>query len=190
MKTRKTYHLYLLLFGMTILMSSCLMKREKMFHFSKSDSLYFDIYDTLKYYSLKTNNGVDTLWLVEKNIEENYNKWYFDMNESAVYNAHVHISGFLKHNGCNEEISIFYKKVSDNQDPIMSFVLAERYALSIIDVRNRVNGIYKDTIIVDADNSQQNHYYPHTFTLDYLKWHKFKGIVEYKLSDGTIYKLW
>ena len=159
-----------------------------MYHFTKSDSLCFNAYDTLNCYVLKTNKGKDTLRFVRKCIEENYNEWYFDMNDGAVFNAHFYCDGILTHNGHNEEISISYTKESDNHDPVMSIVLAERYALSIKDERNYVNGFYKDTIIVDSENSQQNSCHPHSFTFEYLKWHKYKGIVEYKLSDGTIYK--
>ncbi|MBP5714412.1 MAG: hypothetical protein J6X07_06915 [Prevotella sp.] len=163
------------------------MKREHMYHFTKQDSLFFYIYDTLNFYILKTNNGTDTLRFIKKNVEENYNEWYFDMNDGTVFNAHFYYGGIVNHNGHNEEISISYVKESDNQDPIMNIILAERYALSIKDVRNYSNGIYKDTIIVDDNNSQQNYHNPHYFTFEYLKWHKYRGIVEYKLSDGTIY---
>ena len=98
------------------------------------------------------------------------------------------MEGRLNHHGHEEKISILFIKESDNQDPIIQMVLGERYALPIEDERNYVNGMYKDTIIMDAENSHLNHYLPHYYTFDYLKWHKYKGIVEYKLSDGTIYK--
>ena len=73
MKSNLLY--FTLLFMMiSISISSCLMKREHMYHFSKSDSLYFEVYDTLQSYVFKTNNGTDTLRFVEKNIVEKYNE--------------------------------------------------------------------------------------------------------------------
>ena len=185
MKLRSKF--YFILFAMMSVVTSCLMKREHMYHFSNLDSLYFDIYDTLRYYTFQTNNGIDTLWFINKKIEENYNEWHFDMNEGAVFNAYFSINGFFKHKGCSEKISILYKKECYNQDPTMNIILAERHALSIKDARNFVNGIYKDTITVDNGNSRQNNNYSHCFTFDFLQWHKYKGIIAYKLSDGTIY---
>ena len=73
MKMMKTKLLYITLPFMMISMSSCLMKREHMYHFSKSDSLYFEVYDTLQSYVFKTNKGKDTLRFVEKNIVDKYN---------------------------------------------------------------------------------------------------------------------
>lgn len=58
-----------------------------MYHFSQSDSLYFDIYDTLQLYYLKTNNGTDTLQFKKKQVEENYNEWYIDMSKGSIFNA-------------------------------------------------------------------------------------------------------
>ena len=173
---------------MMISMSSCLMKREHMYHFSKSDSLYFEVYDTLQSYVFKTNKGTDTLRFVEKNIVENYNEWYFDQVDGSIFNAQFYMEGRLKHHGHNEKIFILFVKESDDQDPTMEMGLGERYAIPIEDERNYVNGMYKDTIIVDAKNSILRNDFPHYYTFDYLKWHKYKGIVEYKLSDGTIYK--
>jgi hypothetical protein len=160
-----------------------------MYHFSQSDSLYFDIYDTLQLYYLKTNNGIDTLEFKKKHIDENYNEWYVDMSEGSFFNAFFYCEGFLKHNGFKEDLYVSYKKIADNQDPIFSIVMGERYALSVKDQRNYSStGIYKDTILIDSLNSFQKNYKKHHFTFEYMKWHKYKGVVEYKLSDGTIYK--
>ena len=169
-------------------MSSCLKKREHMYHFTKSDSLYFEVYDTLQSYVFKTNKGTDRLRFVEKKIVEKYNEWYIDQVDGSIFNAQFYMEGRLKHYGHEETIFILFVKESDNQDPIMEMGLGERYAIPIEDERNYVNGMYKDTIIVDAENSIFRNDFPHYFTFDYLKWHKYKGIVEYKLSDGTIYK--
>ncbi len=178
------------LFSITImLMSSCVLKREHMYHFSQSDSLYFNIYDTLQSYYFKTNNGIDTLQFTEKQIKENYNWWYIDMVDGPIFNAHFHIEGILRHNGSDERVYVSCNKKADNKDPVFNIVLAEHYAMPIDDARNFSKpGIYKDTIVIDSMNSQQNHYFPHSYTFEYMKWHKYKGIVEYKLSDGTIFK--
>lgn len=160
-----------------------------MYHFSQSDSLYFNIYDTLQYYTFKTNNGIDTLQITKKYIEENYNEWYIDMEEGSIFEACFFCEGIFRHNSSDEEIHIHHVKKADNQDPVLKVVLGERYAMPVHDARNYSKiGIYKDTIVIDSTNSHQNHYKPHNYTFEYLKWHKYKGIVEYKLSDGTIYK--
>lgn len=172
------------------IISSCVLKRKHMYHFSQNDSLYFNIYDTLQYYTFNTNKGIDTLQIIKKHIKENYNEWYIDMVDGAIFEAYFFSEGYFKHNGSDEKIQIHHQKVADNQDPLFSIVIAERYADDIKDIRNlSESGIYRDTIVIDSTNSQQNHYEPHNFTFEYLKWHKYKGIVEYKLSDGTTYKV-
>lgn len=96
---------------------------------------------------------------------------------------------FITHNGDEEELYVSYKKVAEDQDPILNVVIGERYAMPVKDARNYSKiGIYKDTIIIDNLNSFQKKYKKHSFTFEYMKWHKYKGVVEYKLSDGTIYK--
>ena len=180
---------FVTLLCMAMLMSSCVLKRKHMHHFSQSDSLYFNIYDTLQCYTFKTNNGIDTLRFTKKHIEENYSEWYFDMEDGSVFEAFFYCEGIFRHNSSDEEIHISHKKESDNQDPVFRVVLGERYAMPIADARNFIKtGIYKDTIIIDNTNSKLNNYKSHNYTFEYLKWHKYKGIVEYKLSDGTIYK--
>lgn len=172
-----------------MLVSSCVLKREHMYHFSQSDSLYFDVYDTLHLYYLKTNNGIDTLQFKKKHVDENYNEWYIDMSEGSIFNASFYFEGIIRHSGFEEELYVSYEKVADNQDPVLSIVMGERYAMPVKDKRNYSSkGIYKDTILIDSLNSIQNNYNKHHFTFEYMKWHKYKGIVEYKLSDGTIYK--
>ena len=173
----------------TMLMPSCVLKRKHMYHFSQSDSLYFNMYDTLQYYTFKTNKGIDTLIFTRKQIEENYNEWYIDIVDGTIFNAFSYSEGVFRHNGSNEEIHISHRKDADNKDPVLNIILGERYAMPIDEARNfSKTGIYKDTIIIDDTNSHLNHYRQHNYTFEYLKWHKYKGIVEYKLSDGTIYK--
>ena len=71
----------------------------------------------------------------------------------------------------------------------MSLFIGVRYAWEVSDYRNRSKtGIYNDTIIIDNSNSEIHIEESHNYTFDYIKWHKYVGIVEYKLSDGTIYK--
>lgn len=178
------------LFSITImLMSSCVLKREHMYHFSQSDSLYFNIYDTLQSYYFKTNNGIDTLKFTKKQIKENYNEWYIDNVDGPIFNAYFYCEGIFRHNGSDEEIHFSHRKEADNEDPVFTLVLGECYATSIDDARNFSKpGIYKDTIVIDNMNFHQNHFKPHNYTFEYMKWHKYKGIVEYKLSDGTIFK--
>lgn len=172
----------------TFLFSSCLMKREHMYHFTKQDSLYFEIYDTLKYYTFKTNKGTDTLIVKEKYLDENYNEWYWDQVDGSEFNAYFYYEGVLSHNGAEEDFHISYKKEALNQDPTMDIIFAERYAMEIRDSRNLdKTGLYKDTIIVDDSNSHQNSDEQHSFKIKSLKWHKYKGFVEYELSDGTTY---
>ena len=187
----KTYRIVfpLLLSVLIMLVSSCVLKREHMYHFTQNDSLYFDIYDTLQLYYLKTNKGIDTLQFKKKQIDENYNEWYVDMSEGSIFNAFFYCEGNLRHNGFEEVLYVSYKKVADGQDPIFNIVMGERYAMPVKDERNYSSaGIYKDIIIIDSLNSFQNNYQKHHFTFESMKWHKYKCVIEYKLSDGTIYK--
>lgn len=189
----KNYSIYIvILLIISVCMSSCILKREKMYHFTKNDTLYFDVYDTLRCYTFKTNNGIDTLRITKKYIEETYNEWYLDLGPGpgAIFNAYFYMEGLLRHNGSDEEIYVSYTKIEDNQDPELDIVLGERFAMPVEDSRNFARpGIYRDVIVVDSMNSHQNDYFgPHYFVFESFKWHKYKGIVGYRLSDGTVYQ--
>lgn len=163
--------------------------REEQYHFTKHDSLYFDVYDTLSCYKFKTNTGTDTLIIKEKKVIEDYSKWYFGGTVGSVFNAYFYCEGILIHKGIEEDFYISFKKEFNNQDPTISINIGNLYAMPIKDTRNYVKtGIYNDTIIVDVKNSHRIKLEPNHFIFEYLKWHKYKGIVEYKLSDNTIYK--
>lgn len=188
----KNYSIYIvILLIISVCMSSCL-KRTALYHFTQHDSLYFNIYDTLQSYTFKTNNGIDTFRITKKEVKERYDEWYIFLEASpgAIFEAYSYCEGMLRHNGHDEEFFISFKKIKDNQDPEITIILAERYAMPVEDSRNFARpGIYRDVIVVDSMNSHQNDYFgPHHFLFESLKWHKYKGIVEYKLSDGTIYK--
>lgn len=187
---KSIYILVFLAISTVVLFSYCLMKRENVCHFTKQDTLYFEIYDTLKYYSLKTNKGIDTLIIKVKNIKEDYDKWHWDEVHGSDFNAFAYIEGVFRHRGAEENIHVSYSKDSLNQDPTMCIIFAERFAMEIKDRRNwNISGFYNDTIIIDDTNSSQEHWEdPHSFTFKNLKWHKYQGIVEYELSDGTTYR--
>jgi hypothetical protein len=170
-------------------MFGCIRMRENIVHFSAHDSLYFNAYDTATFYLFKTNKGLDTLQIYRKVCIDNYKKWYIDQcPPEGTFEPVFYYEGLLWHDGNKEDFSVFQKKTHKGKDPVISVTLGERYADSIRDSRNlRSNGIYKDTILIDDANSHVNHYFPHSYEFEYLKWSKYKGIVGYKLSDGTIY---
>ena len=82
----------------------------------------------------------------------------------------------------------YFNKVADNQDPVFSIYAGARSAISITDRRNYDRGFYNDTIIIDESNSDIIQLDEQPCEFKSLKWHKYKGLVEYELSDGTIYK--
>lgn len=182
----KFYYIIICFF---LCLQSCYRKRDNIYHFTQCDSLYFNIYDTLRPYIFDTNKGKDTLWIMEKGVEENYNEWYFDIVDGAVFNAFFYCEGSFIHNGEEGQFDYSLKKIKDDEDPIMSLFIGVRYAWEISDYRNRSKtGIYNDTIIIDNLNSKIHVEESHSYIFDYIKWHKYVGIVEYKLSDGTFYK--
>lgn len=163
--------------------------REEFYHFSKHDSLYFDVYDTLKSYIFVTNKGIDTLKVNEKEIREEYGKYYFSSTESNVFNAFCSCKGKFIHNGVQEDFNLFFLKIYHELDPEISLSIGDSHARPIYDNRNfKSPGIYKDTIIMDSENIKETASCSNDYKIEYLKLHKYKGIVEYKLSDGTIYK--
>ena len=163
--------------------------REEFFHFSKHDSLYFNAYDTLKSSVFITNKGIDTLIINKKEIREEYGKYYFSGTEGSVFNAFCYCEGKLIHEDVQEDFKLFFRKIYHDLDPEISLSIGDSYAMPIYDSRNfKSPGIYKDTIIIDGHNIKYRHPLSHNYKIEYLKLHKYKGIVEYKLSDGTIYK--
>lgn len=181
---------FILLICISIFFSSCYRKRDAMHHFSPQDSLYFNVYDTQKYYTFCTNTGIDTILFKKKYVEENYKEWYFDMSDGPIFEAYFCCEGIFIHNSVEETFHYSYKKCCDNQDPELTVIWGELYAMPVNDLRNfSEEGIYKDTIIVDKKNYRPGYYFKNDkCSLVYLKWHKYKGVIEYKLSDGTIYK--
>lgn len=179
------------LFNMVSIASftSCIRKRDHIYHFSLHDSLYFNAYDTACYYTFKTTKGLDSLRINRKVCIDNYKKWYIDIcPPEGTFNPIFYYDGVFIHNGCMEDYSLFLEKLVDNSDSELSVVLGERYAFSINDARNmKSEGFYKDTIIIDDANSHVNHDFEHCYEFEYLIWNKYKGIVGYKLSDGTVY---
>ena len=175
-----------LIFMFVLALSSC--KREQMFHFTSHDTLYFNVYDTLEEYTFHTNNGIDSLRFKEKQIRETYNEWYFNNLETSIFNASFCCEGVFKHNGLKYSFCYCLSKVADNQDPVFSIYAGARSAICITDRRNYDRGFYNDTIIIDESNSDIIQLDEQPCEFKSLKWHKYKGLVEYELSDGTIYK--
>lgn len=181
--------LYYIVICFSLCLQSCYRKRDHMYHFTQHDSLYFNTYDTLQPYIFDTNKGKDTLWITERGVEENYDEWYFDNVDGTVFNAFFYCKGRFIHNSEEGQFDFSLKKTKDGADPIMSLFIGVRYAWEVSDYRNRSKtGIYNDTIIIDNSNSEIHIEESHNYTFDYIKWHKYAGIVEYKLSDGTFYK--
>ena len=185
------------LFSMMLLFSvmsiasftSCIRKRDHIYHFTPHDSLYFNAYDTLCYYTFKTSKGLDSLWIKRKVCIDKYKEWYFDnCPPEGTLDPIFYYDGDFTHNGSKDSFCLIYKKLYQNADPELKVVLGERYAWPVDDPRNmKSEGIYKDTIIIDDENSDVKHYFEHSYEFEYLIWHKYKGIIGYKLSDGTIY---
>lgn len=163
-------------------------KREQMFHFTTHDSLYFNVYDTLKEYTFHTNKGTDTLRVNKKQIRDLYSEWYFNNLETSVFNASFFCGGVFIHNGAEYEIWYRFRKKNDKGDPLFAIKIGARITYDVTDLRNYYYGRYNDVIVIDSANSEIIDIDRQLCEFDCLKWHKFKGIVEYKLSDGTIYK--
>jgi len=190
MKKTVLFSIILLFSVMSIVsFSSCILPRDHIYHFTPHDSLYFNAYDTACYYTFKTSQGVDSLWINEKVCIDLYKKWQWNIGRGDLYlDPTFYYDGVLIHNGCKEDFYLHYKKLYENADPELWISVGERYAFPVDDPRNmKTEGIYKDTIIIDGGNSCVNHDFKHCYEFEYLIWHKYKGIIGYKLSDGTIY---
>ena len=169
--------------------TSCIRKRDHIYHFTPHDSLYFNAYDTACYYTFKTSKGLDSLWIKKKVCIDNYKEWYVDIapREGELEPIFYYVGDFI-HNGSKEDFYLCYEKLYENTDPVLKMSVGERYARPVDDPRNmKSDGIYNDTIIIDDGNSFVNHDFKHCYEFEYLIWHKYKGIIGYKLSDGTIF---
>lgn len=169
--------------------TNCIRKRDHIYHFTSHDSSYFKAYDTLCYYKFETTQGVDSLWISRKVCIDNYKKWYIDVcPPEGTFDPIFYYIGEFTHKGYKVYFSLQLKKTGENTDPVLTTVLGERYASSINDSRNmNSKGFYNDTIIVDDANSYVNHDFEHCYEFEYLIWHKYNGIIGYKLSDGTVF---
>ena len=189
---KKNIIIIITLFCVTsIAFTGCIRKRDHIYHFTPHDSLYFNAYDTTFYYQFETTQSVDSLWINKKVCIDNYKKWYIDIcPPEGTFDPIFYYNGVFIHNGCKESFSLQLNKTDENTDPELTIVLGERYAFSINDSRNmKSEGYYNDTIIIDDTNSHVNHDFEHCFEFEYLIWHKYNGIIGYKLSDGTVYPL-
>lgn len=183
--------LIILLFCMMSMASftCCIRKRDHIYHFTSHDSLYFNAYDTLCYYKFETTQGVDSLRISRKVCIDNYKKWYIDIcPPEGTFDPIFYYEGVFFHNGFKENIDLIFEKLNDNTDPVLTVTLGERFADSINDSRNmKSESFYNDTIIIDEANSHVNHNFDHSYEFEYLIWHKYNGIIGYKLSDGTVF---
>ena len=181
--------LMIMMIGLMIFFVTCVRKRDYIYHFTPHDSLYFNIYTPGKYYTFKTSDGIDSLLIDHTVCVDNYKEWYIDeCPPNGTFNPIYYYIGYLIHNGCKDEINLFFTKLHPEKDPELSIVVGERYAMPITDKWNLMpDGHYRDTIVVNDSNSFVKHVLDHCYEFDYFIWHKYKGIVGYKLSDGTVF---
>ncbi|MDO4991391.1 MAG: hypothetical protein Q4E26_00355 [Prevotellaceae bacterium] len=105
-----------------------------------------------------------------------------------MFNASFFCGGVFIHNGEEYEFWYRFRKKNDKGDPLFAIRIGARSTGDVTDLRNYYYGRYNDVIVIDSANSEIIDIKRQLCEFDSFKWHKFKGIVEYKLSDGTIYK--
>ena len=116
------------LFSMILLFSvmsiasftSCIRKRDHIYHFTPHDSLYFNAYDTACYYTFKTSKGLDSLLIKKKVCTDNYKEWYVDIapREGELEPIFYYVGDFI-HNGSKEDFYLCYEKLYENTDPVL-----------------------------------------------------------------------
>ena len=183
----KNKFVLILIVGCFLLLTcfSCVRKYKNMYHFTEDDYTMINIYKADSTYILKMENETDTLIVKNVTIYDNSSNFYIDESTPGPdYHALAYIDAQLVHKSTKIPFSAVYEKYANEVDPRISIVIGELYAFDICDKRNfKKDGIYNDTIIIDSLNSKKGYEWPGKFEIEYLQWHKKKGIVKYKIRD-------
>lgn len=169
------------------LCSSCMYRN--MYHLSENDMKWVEVYNVGDTITFPGSQDVDTLIIVEKVVNETNSP--FIENEGQMgddFRANAYIEGTFIHQLERMKFSLLIIKNDKIRDAILWFVAGQRYGLGIEDTRNQLtDGFYRDTIIIDNENSEYGYGGPSKCEFEYYIWSKSEGLIEYILTDGNKY---
>lgn len=148
--------------------------QEIKYHFTATDSTYFNAYDSGIKYLFKTNKGTDTLIIKEKFCHDDYTPWYKLMFSKDGGLAHFRYEGVFYHNHVNKDFYCSINKTTYGYDPRLFFAVGGLFFMSSEDTTNtnyREYGMYKDVIIIDTITGKKNIYeYDPKCDFEYIHW--------------------
>lgn len=169
-----------------VFFSSCVY--TKITHLDKSEISWMDAYkvsDTIVFYC---GASTDTMIIVDKVI--NNSLFPLSLNEGiSEYIANTYFEFYVIHENERIEGTFILEKVSDDKTTI-STNISNRYGLNIDMKMHEIrmdNMLFKDCIIIDNNNSHLNN--KSVLQIEYFVWSKHYGLIEYKISDGMVYRV-
>lgn len=159
-----------------------------MYHFRDRDKPWFNMYKVGDTIVFDNEKCTDRLIVTRHTIWDDSDR--IIANEGVLfenYHAMAQIEGIFYH--MNRAIDFWYFVVrgNDSVDVRLSMNIGNHYSFHIKNKENFQNGIYNDTVIFDTLCYEPGERGDSPLEVEWLKWKKGKGIVAYKLSDGTLF---
>lgn len=168
-----------------ILFSSCY---NKMYHFREKDQAWFNMYKAGDIIKFDCGDYLDKLIITKNKVWDDSSRLIANEGELfEEYHAVAEIDGIFKHKNRETAFWYFVIRGSDSTDVLLSFNIGNHYAFNIDNKENFNNGLYNDTVVFDSLCYELGLAGDGPLEIEWLKWKKGKGIVAYKLSDGTIF---
>lgn len=157
------------------------------YNFNEDDLLWMTPYEQGDTIRLETDNGVDLLYIYDKTICDDHNPGIVQ-NEGQLgttYNSIGEYQCVLIHKYMRQNTYFAVNKCSDGHLSF-SLCMGTRFGFDITDEKNCDGHRTEvhDTITIDDSNSTCD---SSVFEVEYAKWSKTEGLIEYRLRDGTVY---
>ena len=190
-----------IIFSITIFSSlqSCGLPYCKKTQFDKNDlerKSAYEINDTVLFTS---TSDVDTFIVTSKTINNPQNTFIFDLEQgwawlegNNTYYATASLEYKLYHSKDTfSGVLMVLKKIAEEKSPLISFSFGGWYSddMTTDSLANYQlnNHILDDCIIINHSNAHKGKHQK-TINLDYFICSKSKGLIEYKLKNGDVYK--
>lgn len=191
-----------IIFSITIFSSlqSCGLPYCKKTQFDKNDLEWMSAYEINDTVLFTSTSDVDTFIVTSKTINNPRNTFIFDLEQGGSwlegnneYKANADYEFKLYHNGSIYRCAFLISKESSDLNAFYRISFAGNYIPSYLKNFRFNEFNINDKIYSDCIYLKSTLFHPalhqSVLNIDYLIWSKSKGLIEYKLKNGNIYKL-
>lgn len=182
-----------------LIMTACGLPYNIKTQFNDNELQWINIYNDNDYLLFSSEWSIDTVYIEKKTINNPRNTFIFDLEQgwawlegNNTYYATASLEYKLYHSKdtfCG--VLMVLKKIAEEKSPLISFSFGGWYSddMTTDSLANYQlnNHILDDCIIINHSNAHKGKHQK-TINLDYFIWSKSKGLIEYKLKNGNVYK--